>query len=190
MTSPPWWRCLPDWVLRSCENTRQSCSGVFLWISGLRWYISRPCRVRKNSRSEGFTTTCPVSCRSRNSRRLRMKISYGVSGIVPRSRSRVRSISAMCRSSLGGGRAVVGRLLELMEAAAAVDAGGGKQIGLDRQKDRRLRVIVVEVLHHDAVALARQAHDIADLPAVLDAVEHGVAAPGHDVEDLRALKLE
>src|SRR5215469_4743628 len=103
-----------------------------------------------------------------------MKISYGVSGIEPRSRSRVRSTSAMVSSCPRLFRRlwppVVRRLLELMQAAAAVDAGRGEQIGLDRHEHGRLRRIVVEVLHHDAVALAGEADHIACLPGMLDPV--------------------
>src|SRR5215471_19970560 len=84
----------------------------------------------------------------------------------------------------------VRRLFQLMKAAAAVDAGGGEQIGLDRHEDRGLLRIVVEVLHHDAVALAGQVDDVARLPGMLDSVQHGVATALDDEEDLPALEFE
>src|SRR5712671_1307638 len=168
--------------------------------------MSRLCRVMKNSRSEGFTTTWPVSWRSRNSFRLRIKISYGVSGIVPRSRSRVRSISAMGRSlnefnvlriwcalllSAGCfGGFVVRRLFQLMETRAAIDAGRGEQIWFDRQKGGGRGFIAVEVLDHDAVALGRQVENVAGFPFVLDAVEQRVTTTLDDEHDLSALELE
>src|SRR5262245_16712840 len=77
-----------------------------------------------------------------------------------------------------------------MKAAAAIDAGGGEEIGLDRHEDRGLLRMVVEVLHDDAVALARQVDDIAGLPRMLDAVEHGVAAALDDEENLATLEFE
>src|SRR5712672_2196856 len=77
-----------------------------------------------------------------------------------------------------------------MEAAAAVDAGGGEEIGLDRHEDRGLLRIIVEVLHYDAVALARQVDDVPRLPRVLDAVQHGVAAALDDEENLPALEFQ
>src|SRR5262245_40215579 len=116
-----------------------------------------------------------------------MNISYGVSGIVPRSRSRVRSISAMVSLRRPP---VVRRLLQLMKATAAVDAGGGEEIGLDRHEDRGLLWVVVEVLHHDAIALAREIDHVARLPRMLDAIEHGVAAALDDEEDLPALEFQ
>src|SRR5882672_4630503 len=110
-----------------------------------------------------------------------------------RKETRALSVSTETESALVGGRRrrlVVGRLFELMEARATVDAGRREQIWLHREKDRGRCRIVVEMLDHDAVALGRQVEHVARLPRMLDAVEQRGAAARDDEHDLPALEFQ
>src|SRR5262245_57985415 len=87
-------------------------------------------------------------------------------------------------------RSEVWRLLDQLEARAAIHAGAFEPVGLAGDEYRAHRGIVVEVLHDDAVALQRQVDHVARGPRVANAIEHGVAAALQDVDHLPALELE
>src|SRR4029077_8073741 len=155
----------------SWMKTRQCCSGVSLCESGSRKYLSLPCRVWNHSRLVQSITTGPVRLRSASSRRWRMMISYGLSLSGGRSRSRVRSISAMGRRSLVLlvllAAPVLRRVFELLEAAAAVDTQPFDPVRLRGDECRRLFRIGVEVLYDDALGAERQVEHVARLPRML-----------------------
>src|SRR6185437_16291771 len=85
---------------------------------------------------------------------------------------------------------VVGRVLDLLESGAAVDAGAGVEIRFDRDELCRPLRIVVDVLHDDAAASQGQVEHVALFPGMLDAVEERMTVTLDDIDDLATLKLQ
>src|SRR5215470_5721512 len=170
MTSPPWWRCLPERVLMSWMNTRHCCSGVSLNDTGSRKYLSFPCRVWNHSCLVQSMTTGPVRLRSASALRCAITRSYGFSLSGGRSRSRTRSISAIVCCSLGVGP-IFGRVFELLEATTAIDRHAFEPVRLGRHELGGVVGVGVEVLNNDAVGAQWQIEHVAGLPGMLDAVD-------------------
>ena len=70
---------------------------------------------------------------------------------------------------------ILQRLFQLLEAAGAIHAGGGRKIGLRGDQQGRRAVAGVEMLEDDAVRLDRQLEQIAFFPIVALLVDKRVS---------------
>src|SRR5271168_2896296 len=71
----------------------------------------------------------------------------------------------------GGLAPIFRRVLDLLEARAAIDAGAGEQIRFGRNEFGRQVRVLVEMLNDDPFLADRKIDDVARLPVMLHAVD-------------------